>query len=376
MPSQSHQDEASNLGGSHTQQPQGGIPFYRRCPLWILLGFLLGLHAFFFFYKYYMAPPAVVSAPSNTVAAEESLALQRAHNQGLQEEIETLLLLLAEDPCTIKEEITRYVPTTVSPSYGKAGPRLSLAKEPSREDPVLPGTNAPPKNPAALPVEAAAPPATVIELLEQATVFVFTNLPDAYGTGTGFVVAPGIIATNQHVVQGPNFQVYVGNKTISSMVPTQILAVSNDPNQDYALLQVSPEIAKKLPFLHLAPKVARSEKVGAWGYPSYISAIDPNLEALMRGDVSSVPEVVYSEGSVNVVLDRSPTMILHSAGLSQGNSGGPLVNSQGLVVGINTLIRMADQSYSQANIALASQGLAEFMRDHGVEPTIARPEEN
>ena len=106
--------------------------------------------------------------------------------------------------------------------------------------------------------------------------------------------------------------------------------------------------------------------MSAWGFPGYITQIDPKLAALAKGDDKSVPEVVFSDGVVNVILERNPPAILHSASISQGNSGGPLINGQGVVVGINTFIKVADKSNAQANIALPGKDLALFMKEHGV----------
>ncbi|MDL2316820.1 serine protease, partial [Desulfovibrio sp. OttesenSCG-928-A18] len=184
-------------------------------------------------------------------------------------------------------------------------------------------------------------------------------------------VAPGIIATNRHVVQAPDAAILVGNKVLGGMQEARIIAFSDNASRDYSLLQISGGLAGKAPVLRIKDGAARTERVSAWGFPGYITEIDPKLDGLAKGDPKSVPEVVYSEGVVSVVLEKIPPAILHTAPLSQGNSGGPLINAEGVVVGINTFIRRADKSYSQTSIALPGSDLSLFMQENGVSPARA-----
>jgi S1-C subfamily serine protease len=293
------------------------------------------------------------------------LNMQRAQNKGLEEELAELQALLREDPCSLAEKMGPPLEKApVAPSYGAPQTRAPESGAPQAEAAPPP----PSRNGTAPAPTAAPPPSTVAELMDQATVFVVSAYEDQVGMGSGFFVAPGVIATNRHVAQGPDAQVLVGNKVLGGMQPARIVAFSPDKSRDYALLAVDPDLAAKAPVLQVASGASRTERISAWGFPGYITAIDPKLAAMARGDVKAVPEVVYSEGVVSVVLERTPSAILHTASLSQGNSGGPLINSQGVVVGINTFIRQADQSYSQTNIALVGGDLIKFMQEHGVNP--------
>jgi S1-C subfamily serine protease len=158
--------------------------------------------------------------------------------------------------------------------------------------------------------------------------------------------------------------VLVGNPSLQGMRPASIIAVGQVESQDFALLRAPGTEA--LPYLRISDGAKRTQKISSWGFPSFITSEDPKLEALINGDLRAAPEVVYSEGVVSVVLDGDPALIVHTAALSQGNSGGPLIDEKGVVVGINTLIKQASESYSQSSMALTGKDLAAFMLKNGI----------
>lgn len=361
----------ASSGNGQQNNGNGARPIYSRFAFWLILGMLIGLVLMLVLMRSCQRPPEVAStAPDSGAELAGLLDVQRAHNSGLEAELRRLQGLLKEDPCSLAGFLgASPQETPVAPSYRQpeTPPPGGRDAAPPAGNATAPLTgNATAKIPPAPIASSAPPPATVAELMDRATVFVMSAHGEDVGMGSGFFVAPGIIATNRHVAQGPEAQVIVGNKALGGMQAARILAFSPSEDRDYALLAVSPELAAKAPVLQIAEGAGRTERVSAWGFPGYITAIDPNLKAMVEGNIKSVPEVVYSEGVVSVVLDRQPQVILHTASLSQGNSGGPLINAQGVVVGINTFIRQADQSYSQTNIALPGADLAAFMRENGV----------
>jgi S1-C subfamily serine protease len=62
--------------------------------------------------------------------------------------------------------------------------------------------------------------------------------------------------------------------------------------------------------------------------------------------------------------------IAHSAAISAGNSGGPLVDTCGRVVGVNTFIRVSVDQASHAGYAIASDDILRFLAEQKVSPTI------
>ncbi len=157
--------------------------------------------------------------------------------------------------------------------------------------------------------------------------------------GTGFVVdASGLIATNLHVVIGrADLKVVLYGGTSVSVA--RIAGV--DPDHDLALLGIDPP--KPLPVLPLgnSDAMAAGDPVVAIGNP--LGVLDYSVS---NGLLSSVRRV--GEDSVLVM----------SAPISQGSSGGPLFNEYGEVVGVTTAIITGGQNL---NIAVPTKYLRELL---------------
>lgn len=148
--------------------------------------------------------------------------------------------------------------------------------------------------------------------------------------GSGFAVAPGLVATNAHVVAGEapgqtSVRVPSG-KTLAAKV------VMFDPNRDLALLSVPSLTEGPLPVA--APDVG---EVGAvFGHPN-----GDNQTSASPARVAQVETAIGRD-----IYDRhntSRTVLVLAAALQHGDSGGPLVNSSGQVIGVAFAIS-ADQA--------------------------------
>jgi S1-C subfamily serine protease len=143
--------------------------------------------------------------------------------------------------------------------------------------------------------------------------------------GSGFLIdADGRILTNYHVISGSS-QVEVTLPSDQSHYKAQILA--RDRVNDLALIKIEPK--KKLGFLNLgdSDRLQVGQKVLAIGQPL---ALDGTLTV---GVVSSLRRDIQGENNNNL-----EGMIQTDAAINQGNSGGPLLDSSGNVIGINTAI--------------------------------------
>lgn len=214
----------------------------------------------------------------------------------------------------------------------------------------------------------------IAALMEDATVYVMVDTENEVSMGTGFVVAKGVVLTNGHVVEESrkkDAEIYVMNQ---KMPPTKASLASMDyPDQeiygnDFALLRFSPPVT--LPALTLSNNVKRMDRVYAWGYPHLATQFDQRLESLLQGDFKGAPPVVFTEGTINTVVEQEgQRTLIHSARISPGNSGGPLVNSRGEVVGINTWV--ASEDGALINAAQPTERIVPFLLKAGVQPSLS-----
>lgn len=151
------------------------------------------------------------------------------------------------------------------------------------------------------------------------------------GAGSAFFINPeGELITNAHVVNQAQI-VYIQIPTIGKRrFEAQVIAVS--PERDLALLKISKQDVdwikrylnkSELPFLQLgdSDKINAADKVMALGYP------------LGQNGLKSTTGVVSGHAHMS-----GQNFIQTSAPLNEGNSGGPSLNSNGEVIGVNSAI--------------------------------------
>ncbi len=161
--------------------------------------------------------------------------------------------------------------------------------------------------------------------------------------GSGFSVAPNLIATNRHVVEGATAQ------NIKIIAKNKVFSVANmevDPINDLAILKVDENLT---PFrLGEFNFVAPGEQVLALGFPSPSSNVHGENIYISRGIVNSIR-------NINVSPER---VIFIDAKIGRGMSGGPLFNDLGEVIGIITLIRYDVEQSDKGAIAIGDQPVA------------------
>jgi serine protease Do len=242
--------------------------------------------------------------------------------------------------------------------------------------PIRNGTNLPtaaipvmPRNPASNVPSQSSSVDELLARLDQSTVLVIAINENNAGHGTGFFISDKILVTNQHVVSdlvSPKF--YVTNAELGGLVEAHLVAKTPSSNffsPDFAVLEI--QEGKGTP-LELAESAKRLETVIAAGFPGFLMQTDAAFKRMLDGDRSAVPQMAVTQGIVTA-RQTGPfnlAVLAHTAEISPGNSGGPLVDKCGRVVGVNTFFRADISTAARANFALEATGLRAFLTDRNI----------
>jgi serine protease Do len=176
------------------------------------------------------------------------------------------------------------------------------------------------------------------------------NMPPARGMGSGFIVSPdGYIVTNAHVVDGAS-EVTV---RLTDRREFTAKVIGADKRTDIALIKID---SRNLPALDLSapPAVKRGEWVIAIGSPFGFE------NSVSAGIVSGVHRALPG--------GQMTPFIQTDVAVNPGNSGGPLLNSAGQVVGVNSQIYSRSGGYMGLSFAIPADvaaRVADQLRTHG-----------
>ncbi|HJR81494.1 MAG TPA: trypsin-like peptidase domain-containing protein [Anaerolineales bacterium] len=167
------------------------------------------------------------------------------------------------------------------------------------------------------------------ELVQQVMPSLVVVRGHRFGAGSGIVWdASGLILTNNHVV-GRRLPIVV----LQDDREYESRLLARDPDVDLALLKIDATNLTPLKPASVSPRVG--EMVFAFGHPW------GQRNTVTRGIVSALTSAQNRSGQkIPIVRSDVP--------LAPGNSGGPLVNASGEVIGINAMIVGGDQSVSIA----------------------------
>jgi hypothetical protein len=183
------------------------------------------------------------------------------------------------------------------------------------------------------------------------------------GFGSGFAVSPHRIVTNAHVVaaaQNPYAESLVAVVPSEGTKPLRGTVVAYDPAKDLAIIDVG--YARLEPLAIYSGPVDAGEHAAALGYPGNVDRATINsFDDLIR---PTAP--VRAEGNISSQrsVDGTPAY-LHTAPISRGNSGGPLVDECGRVLGVNTYTTVTDSGDAPFGFAIVSQQLMTFLQENG-----------
>ncbi len=198
-------------------------------------------------------------------------------------------------------------------------------------------------------------------------VIVATDGNSAYfvGHGSGFAVAPDKVLTNAHVVE----LLRTEKNLVVGVIPSEgqrsyggkVIAWS--PGNDLALIQLH---NARLPVAtFFAGAVTDGQHVTAIGYPA---AVD-RAQGLDLSEMVQPVSPVKTSGTVSTGrASHGFDTVLHTAPMAMGNSGGPLVDDCGRVLGVNSFGSEGENNTdAEFGFAVSNREVASFLRQAGVQ---------
>jgi putative serine protease PepD len=196
--------------------------------------------------------------------------------------------------------------------------------------------------------------ADMIASVQPSVVSITVTLPNGTVSGSGVIIrSDGMILTNNHVVTDAVNGGGTISVTFSDGTSKPATIVGTDSSTDLAVIKAQNVSNLKPATLGDSSKVSVGDTVVAIGSPLDLT------DTVTSGIVSALNRTITAGGDQNQQQYGNATsgtttyknMIQTDAALNEGNSGGPLVNAAGQVIGINSVIETSGQS-SSGNIGL------------------------
>ena len=224
---------------------------------------------------------------------------------------------------------------TMAGAAGFLGAQYAQDENISVDGPLV---TAPPVGKAAVGTSSVAKAANVIAP-SVVTIDAVTGSGEAIGTGV-ILSSDGEILTNNHVIEGASS---VRVRLAGETEPRIADVLGTDPGNDLGLIKLRQSSGLTAATLADPLSIAVGDQVVAVGYALYLDG-GPSVTS---GIVSALNRTLTVEsGALNALIQTD-------AAISSGNSGGPLINMSGQVIGINTAVARGDSSTAANNIGFA-----------------------
>ena len=189
------------------------------------------------------------------------------------------------------------------------------------------------------------------------------------GHGSGFAVSPTLVVTNAHVVA----EARDAESMLIGVVPSEgtsgylAKVVAYSPRNDLALLRLIDK--GSISALTLFPgAIEDGSEVYAVGYPGNVDL----AQGLSLAEIVEPQSAVKTRGYISSGRSsRQFETLLHTAPVGSGNSGGPLLDSCGRVIGVNSFGTLSEGADSEFYFAVSLREVTGFLREAGVTPRIA-----
>ena len=275
----------------------------RLGPVWIAvyLALLLAIAALAAWVFFLRQPPVEYRDVPGQMSAEDREKLE----QGLvaladrQKEIDALMAALGEDICPPGQVKLDSLPTGTE--GGNVRQRGNAANQPAISPaPTVPaqGDTGQATAPDTLQQTASLTPLSTANLrdrLRLSTAFIVTPVSESeIGSGTGFFIAPEMLMTNRHVIEGAKGgEVFVTSKSLGQLRKGKVVKMSTGSEfgePDFALVHVPG--ANQTGILPLTFSFDALQPVVAAGYPSAITDSDISKQQLFNGDMGAAPALI------------------------------------------------------------------------------------
>jgi S1-C subfamily serine protease len=323
-----------------------------------------------------LLPGVLVYPDLDSQAAQNNFEAVRLRQSNVSLEAQLKALQKADRERVCRADGTVPVPGLAPTDSGKPEPppQMELLPRPPDKVPLLPRTGEPPQA------------ATIAEMLENATVYVFVIMQKGASSGSGFFIGDRYIVTNRHVVENAidEAHIYVASRTFGGVRRARVIAKTPPlvkgagPQPDFAVLEVEPVAGVSALKLGGTPPKLSTAYIA--GYPGFLVAhdvafdkfIDELKEALTQGDDDqrlaarrfTVPGADLRYGRINNTMtsgNAETPIIVHDMQIAHGNSGGPLVDACGRLGGVNSLFYA--EASQVGNVALDVGALRKFLTE-------------
>lgn len=192
---------------------------------------------------------------------------------------------------------------------------------------------------------------SVVNINTRVMVRTYFNIVPEDGSGSGFVLDDqGHILTNYHVIENATqIEVSFGDET-----RVEATVVGTDPRNDLAVLKVDPAATTLVP---VELGTSRDLQVGQWA----IAIGNPFGQfdrTLTTGVISALNRTLEGDGGRTI-----SGVIQTDAAINRGNSGGPLLDSSGRVIGINSAIYSTSGASAGVGFAVPVDTLKRVLPD-------------
>lgn len=197
----------------------------------------------------------------------------------------------------------------------------------------------------------------VVKKVAPSVVSILVRKSGGGSAGTGVIIsADGYVITNKHVIDGGREIAIV---TVDGTTYSKVSIIGTDPLNDIGFLKI--EDAKDLPQAALGDSstVRVGQKVVAIGNAR------GHQNSVTSGIISGKGRPIATRGEAHGDIQVLSDLLQTDTAINHGNSGGPLINMAGQVIGINTAIDANSQNIGFSIPINAAKGLVRTVKDKG-----------